>query len=1120
MKGNFDFLKAKKEFRSFAQACIDAENSMSVSPATTAILCRRALELAVKWVYSFDTELKLPYKDNLSSLVNNNSFKYMIDSEMYHFLVYIIRTGNLSVHTNKYVRREEAILALRNLHQFVSWIDYCYADEYTATEFDESIIPKGGNKRTSPEELNKLYEKLSSKDKKIEEIIAENQSLRQKLTEKRIENTKNYDFKVEHISEYETRKRFIDVELKLAGWEFNTRDIVEEEKVEGMPNGSGIGYADYVLYGDNGKPLAVIEAKKASVTPDKGQHQAKLYADCLEKKYNQRPIIFTTNGFETYIWDDAVGYPMRRVSGFLKKDELQLRVDRRSTRKPFDYKTINDEITNRYYQKEAIIAVCEAFDKKQRKCLIVAGTGTGKTRISVSLVDMLTRHNFAKNVLFLADRKELVKQAKNSFSKLLPDLPLCNLLDKSEDPESARMIFSTYPTMMNAIDETKSKDGKILFTPGHFDLIIVDESHRSIYKKYKTIFEYFDANLLGLTATPKDEIDKNTYTVFELESGVPTYAYEYEQAVEDGYLVDYRTIEVKTKIMENGIKYDQLSDEEKEQYEDTFDDDERIDKEISNTAINKWLFNADTIDLVLSKLMEEGLKIEGGNILGKTIIFAKSHRHAVAIVDRFNTIYPQYGGKFAQVVDYDTKYVDNIIDNFKQKDKLPQIAVSVDMLDTGIDVPEILNLVFFKKVKSKTKFWQMIGRGTRLCKDLLGLGLDKDKFLIFDYCSNFDFFRENPKGYESKIVLSLDERLFNLKVDIIKELQDIKYSDEEYVEYRKVLSESIYQQIKALPDESYRVRLNAKYVNKYKNQDSLKVLGAIESKELKDEISPLITTFGEDELAKRFDFVMYTIEFAKLSETNASRGIKSVISTANQLAKLGTIPQVKAQKCIIDKVRNEDFWEDVGINDLEEVREAMRELIQYIEPDITRIYYTQFEDMIVTEASNGAMYDINDLKNYKQKVEHYLKEHTDDMVIYKLRNNKKITKQDLQTLEDIMWNQLGTASDYEKEFGDMPLGKLVRKIVGLDRQAANEAFSEFLNSETLNSTQIHFVKLIVDYIVKNGFVEDNRIFMEDPFRSVGNITQLFKNNMDDARKILDIIGNIKKNSEELTEEAF
>ena len=336
--------------------------------------------------------------------------------------------------------------------------------------------------------------------------------------------------------------------------------------------------------------LLLLEAKRASVDADKGQHQAKLYADCLEKRFNQRPIIFTTNGFEINIWDDAGGYPVRSVAGFLKKDELQLRIDRRSTRKPFDFTTIKDEITNRYYQKEAIIAVCEAFDRKQRKCLIVAGTGTGKTRISVSLVDILTRHNFAKNILFLADRKELVKQAKNSFSKLLPDLPLCNLLDKNEDPENARMIFSTYPTMVNAIDDTKSKDGRRLFTPGHFDLIIIDESHRSIYRKYKSIFDYFDANLLGLTATPKDEIDKNTYSIFDLENKVPTYAYEFEQAVKDGYLVSYKTIEITTSIMQNGIKYDELSDEEKEQYEDTFDNDEDIDKEISSSAINSWLF--------------------------------------------------------------------------------------------------------------------------------------------------------------------------------------------------------------------------------------------------------------------------------------------------------------------------------------------------------------------------------------------------------------------------------------------------------------------------------------------------------------------------------------------------
>lgn len=691
----------------------------------------------------------------------------------------------------------------------------------------------------------------------------------------------------------------------------------------------------------------------------------------------------------------------------------------------------------------------------------------------------------------------------------MPDLALCNLLDNKDNPEEARMIFSTYPTMMNSIDDTKSKDGKRLFTPGHFDLIIIDESHRSIYKKYKAIFEYFDAYLLGLTATPKDEIDKNTYSIFDLESGVPTYAYELEKAVEDGYLVDYKTLEIKSKIMEDGIKYDELSESEKEEYEDTFDDDETIGEEISNSAINNWLFNADTIDLVLNKLMEKGLKIEGGDKLGKTIIFAKSHRHAQAIVERFNKLYPECGGNFAKVIDYSVNYVDTLIDDFSDKNKMPQIAVSVDMLDTGIDIPEILNLVFFKKVKSKTKFWQMIGRGTRLCPDLLGVGIDKEEFLIFD------FFRANPKGYESSNSETLTEKIFNIKVDLIKELQDIKYLTDEYQCYRKELLDGVFLEVNALHDENFRVRMNLKFVHKYRNKELWNSLNTISVDEIKSNISPLITSFNDDELAKRFDLVMYTIQLANLQGNNATKPIKSVIQTAEELSKLGTIPEVQAQKYTIEKVKKEEFWEDVDIFELDSVREALRDLLKYLQKQSQKIYYTRFSDMVVAEESNGAIYNANDLKNYRKKVEHYLKEHKDDMTVFKLRNNKKLTKQDIQTLEDLMWNQLGTTSDYEKEFGDMPVGKLVRKIVGLDRVAANEAFSEFLNNENLNTTQIHFVKLIVDYVVVNGFIESNAILMEDPFRSVGNITQLFKNNMDDARKIMGIIADIKKNSEEV-----
>lgn len=1109
--GNFDFLQKKKNFNSFNTACLEAEKSILVSPSTCATITRRALELAVKWLYANDSDLVLPYQDNLSTLIHNNSFIELIDYDMLPLLKYIVKLGNLSVHTSANIERGEAILSLNNLHQFVSWIDYCYSDEYTAEDFNEDLLLHGEEKRTRPDELKNLYERLSSKDKKLEEVIKENEELRKSLTEKRKVNTVNYDFKIDEVSEFETRKRYINIELKLAGWEFG-KDIGEEIEVRGMPNESGVGYVDYVLYGENGKPLAVVEAKRTSKDPKIGQQQAKLYADCLEKRYSQRPVIFLTNGFDMYIWDD---YSDRKVYGFYKKSELQLMIDRRKSKKSLSSVTINDEISNRYYQKEAIRAVCEALENKQRKTLLVCATGTGKTRIAISIVDVLSRHNWIKNILFLADRKALVKQAKKSFIKLLPNLALCNLLDSKDSPEDARMIFSTYPTMMNAIDDTKSKDGKRLFTPGHFDLIIIDESHRSIYKKYKSIFDYFDSYLMGLTATPKDEIDKNTYSIFDMENGVPTYAYEYNKAVEDGYLVDYTSIEFKTKIMEDGIKYDELSDEEKEEYENTFNDDESIGDEIGNNAVNEWLFNSDTIDLVLNKLMTEGLKIEGEEKIGKTIIFAKNTKHARAIVERFNKLYPKYGGNFVKAVDYSINYVDSIIDDFSDKNKLPQIAVSVDMLDTGIDIPEILNLVFFKKVRSKTKFWQMIGRGTRLCPDLLGVDMDKERFLIFDFCNNFEFFKFNPKGFEGNKAETLTEKLFNIKVSMVKELQDIKYIEGEYAELRKELLEELITSVKALNEDSYIVRMNLSYVHKYKNENVWSNIGAVAQNEIREYISPLINSYSDDELAKRFDVVMYNIQLAYLQNNNASKGIRHVMATAEKLSKLGTIPQIQQQKYTIEKAMTEDFWEDSDIFEVEEVRISLRELIKYLEKSSQKIYYTSFEDMIVAEDRNDSVYNANNLKNYKKKVEYYLNSHKDELAIFKLRNNKKITKQDVETLEEILLKQLGNCDDYKKEFGNTPVSQLVRKLVGLDREAANEAFSEFLNNKSFNTKQIHFVKLIVDYVVKNGFIEDNKVLMEDPFRTVGSIIDLFENHIEERNKLIKTINKIKENASEI-----
>lgn len=1110
MLTNFAFLKEKPEFSSFANACLDAEKSLQVSPATCAILTRRALELSIKWLYASDSELKVPYQDSLSSLIHERTFMSIIDEDLFPLMKYIIKLGNVAVHTNSTITRDEAVLSLHNLHQFIDWLHYCYSENYFESEFNEELLLAGQEPRKRPEEYKELYEKLSSKDRRLEDLVKENAKLRKDLTEQRIENTEHYDFQVDELSEFDTRKIYIDLELKLAGWEFG-RDIFEEYQVTGMPNNRGIGFVDYVLLGDNGKPIAVVEAKKTSYDANKGKQQAKLYADCIEQMHGQRPIIFYTNGFDIRLWDDT-NYPERKVSGFYTKADLQLLIDRRTIQRRLTNIEIKDEISNRYYQKEAILSVCETIQAKQRKSLLVMATGSGKTRTAISLVDVLVRHNWVKNVLFLADRKTLVSQAKKNFNNLLPSMTLCNLLDNKDNPELSRMVFSTYPTMMNAIDDTKRKDGNKLFTVGHFDLIIVDESHRSIYKKYRAIFEYFDGITLGLTATPKDEIDKNTYDIFGLETGAPTYAYELEQAVKDGYLVEYRTIESTSKILDDGVRYDELSDEEREQYEDTFDEEQG--QEISNSAVNQWLFNHSTVDQVLNDLMEKGIKVEGGDKLGKTIIFANNSKHAKYIVERFNHMYPQYNGKFASQIDYQVDYVESIIENFSTEDKLPQIAVSVDMLDTGVDIPEVVNLVFFKKVRSKSKFWQMIGRGTRLRPNLFGVGQDKEHFLIFDYLRNFEFFRENQKGIEGKVSVGLTERIFNMKVDIIKELQALDFQEAAYINHRKELIEDVYKEICWLNDENFQVRMHLQFVHKYKNRSNWQALSVTNVSEIQEHISPLIPSIVDDELAKRFDNVMYSIELAKLTAKSAGRPIKSVVQTAEALSKLSTIPQINAKRDILTKVQSEEFWEVANIFELEEVREAIRDLVKFLEQESQKDYYTNFTDMFaIINKEEEAFYGSNDLQNYRKKVNRYLKDHQDQTAIYKLRHNKPLTKQDIETLEEILWTELGTEEDYKKEFGDTPITKLVRQIVGLDQQAANEAFSEFLNEEKLNINQIKFVKLIIDYVVKNGTLE-KKVLQEDPFRSLGSVTELFRDNIDDVRGIIGVIDMINRNTEE------
>ena len=976
---------------------------------------------------------------------------------------------------------------------YLDYIAYCYSDQYQRRAFDKTLITARIEKakkskedaKAAKEALEKEQEKAAQQELDLKKLSAENASLREELSARRQEQQQTYVPKPLELSEYQTRKLYIDSMLTEAGW-VEGRDWINEVEIPGMPNKSEVGFADYVLYDDMHRPLAVIEAKRTCVDVSKGRQQAKLYADLLEKTYKRRPVVFLTNGFDTRIIDGQ--YPERKCSVIYSKRDLEKWFNLRSMRTSLKHITVDKNIAGRYYQEAAIKAVCRSFDEKnRRKALLVMATGSGKTRTVIALCDVLLKAGWVKNVLFLADRNSLVTQAKRSFVNLLPNLSCTNLVEE-KDNYNAHCVFSTYQTIINCIDSVHDSEGN-LFTCGHFDLVICDEAHRSIYNKYRDIFNYFDAPLVGLTATPKDEIDKNTYEVFELENGVPTYGYDLAQAVKDGYLVDYVSVESRLKFIEQGIVYDELSEEDKETYEATFEDENgNLPESISSSALNTWIFNEDTIKQVLHILMTNGIKIDYGQKLGKTIIFAKKHKHAEEILRVFRKEYPQYPDDYAKVIDNKIEYAQSAIDEFSDAKKMPQIAISVDMLDTGIDVPEVLNLVFFKKVMSKAKFWQMIGRGTRLCPGLLD-GEDKQKFYIFDFCGNFEFFRMN-KGKATANMIALQGAIFNLKFDIAYKLQDISYQVDRLIAYRDALVKQMTEKVRELPRDNFAVRQHLKYVDLYSDEKNYNALTYEDTLLVREEVAPLILPDKDEASAVRFDALMYGIELAYLIGKKYTRARSDLMKRVAGIANVANVPEIQAQSDLIGQILHTDYIANAGINEFEEIRERLRDLMKYI-LKTKLLYNTNFDDDLLSIDWRESELENDELKNYKAKAEYYIRQHQDTIAIAKLRTNQPLTEMDVASLEKILWNEIGTKQDYEQEFGTKPLGEFVREIVGLDMNAAKEAFSEYLTNADLDSRQIYFVNQIIEYIVHNGMMKDLSVLQEAPFTDRGSVAEVF-----------------------------
>ncbi|MDZ4238251.1 MAG: DEAD/DEAH box helicase family protein, partial [Hydrogenophaga sp.] len=901
-------------------------------------------------------------------------------------------------------------------------------------------------------------------------------------------------------TEAQTRDLYIDLLLKEAGWALDQpRD--REFEVRGMPNNQGVGYVDYVLWGDDGLPLAVVEAKRTRRDARAGQQQAKLYADCLEKQFGQRPLMYCTNGYEHVLWDDTQ-YPPRVVQGFHKKDELQLLVQRRQTRKPLAAMAINPAMVERHYQLRAIRRVGETFEvDRQRKALVVMATGAGKTRTVIALADVLMRAHWAKRVLFLAARVALVRQAVTAFKAHVPAAGPVNLVtDKTAE---GRVYVSTYPTMMGLINEARDeKNGsQRRFGVGHFDLIVVDEAHRSIYQKYRAIFGYFDALLVGLTATPKDEIDRNTYGLFGLEDGVPTDAYGLDDAIAEGYLVPPKTVSVPLRFQREGIRYAQLSEAEREQWDALeWDDDGNVPDEVNAEAVNQWLFNQDTVDKVLQTLMTRGHKVAGGDRLGKTIVFAKNHAHAEFIAERFDANYPHHKGQFARVITFKTDYAQTLIDDFSVKDKAPHIAISVDMLDTGIDVPEVVNLVLFKIVRSKAKFWQMLGRGTRLCKDLFGPGQDKADFLVFDFCQNLEFFSQNLEGSDGALAQPLGQRLFNTRLALIGALDERLAATGEHAGDADAGSEirlteaglrrdtaNLLQAIVAgMSLDNFVVRPQRQWVETWAAPGAWARPSGEQLVDVGVHLSGLPSAVrDEDEDAKRFDLLVLRLQLGVLNaEPGFGRLAQKMRDLAARLLELGNIPDVRKHAVLLEAVAGEAWWVDVTLPMLEQARRHLRGLIKLIDKTGRKQLYTDFEDHLgeLSEVVLPLGGSAGDFERFRTKVRAFLRAHEDHMALHKLRRNLPLTPADLAELDRMLAaSGTGTAQEFERAATESHgLGLFVRSLVGLDRQAATEALGGFLQDKTLSSNQLEFLNLVVNHLTERGVVNPALLY-EPPF---------------------------------------
>ena len=1080
------------EFPEIRQKAERAATFALADPRSSSFYSRWVVEQCVNWAFEHDTSLRLPYDTNLSALVNAPSFRDLAGDKPYKMAREVIRIGNRAAHDKSDPTRHDSVAAVAALFHFCYWFARTYSTVKPSSElrFDpQALDDPRERKQTTKSQIDELQAELEEEkeatrlarerlhgEEKLREELAELQDQVRQAKKEASLTPDEHDY-----NEDDTRTFLIDILLNEAGWSIGEEN--KEVEVANFPSPSGIGKVDYVFYGADGIPLFLVEAKRTSRDPIDGQHQASLYADALEAEHGRRPIIFTSNGYEHRIWDDAQ-YPPREVQGFYKEDEIDALVKQRTNKESILTAQINKKIIDRVYQERALREIARTFEEENaRKALLVMATGTGKTRTAIALSDVLERSGWARRVLFLADRRELVKQATKSYRALLPHTSPINLV--TEKKSQGSYYLSTYGTMMNQIHQFDGDERR--FGPGFFDLIIIDEAHRSIFKKYKAIFEYFDALLVGLTATPRDEIDRNTYSIFDLEDGVPTDVYELDEAVSEGYLVPPRSIRADLKIVEEGIRYADLTDDEKEQFDDLeWGEDEDAPDQVTPPEINTRIQNADTIDQSIQLLLAEGQYVDGGETFGKTIIFAQNQPHAKSIEERFNVAMPKHKGKFARAITDSVEHPESLIEEFGDADSDLRVAISVDMLDTGIDVPEVLNLVFFKKVRSITKFWQMLGRGTRLRKNIFGPGDHKKHFVVIDHGRNLEFFSQDlPPKQGGATSASLSEKLFAARVDLVDSLDELGT----WAALRASAANALREQIDSLDFQNVVVRKHWELVERVQDDDVWeRRLDAGLRSALVQQVAPLPHGLpSENADAKRFDVLSLYLQLGLLQNAAGFGSLKKKMVAIAEGLQTHSAALTPEQRTLVDQLVGDVWWETVDVDELEKVRVSLRDAARLLQPAKQKILYTNFKDELLhlEEVDFKELGSTADFGRFKRKAQDYLRAHLGEGAIHKVHANEPLTAGDVDELRSI-FVAAGVGRPDDIEEAERQAGGFVnfcRSLIGLDRVAASRAFEALIAQESYRPEQLRFIDLMIDYISTNGSLETAEIY-NAPFTSL------------------------------------